>query len=44
MDKVIKEALKVKDRPVLMDFIVDPKEDVYPMVPAGEPLNKMVLL
>ncbi len=44
VDIVIKEALKVKDRPVLMDFIVDPKEDVYPMVPAGEPLNKMVLL
>ncbi len=44
VDKVIKEALKVKDRPVLMDFVVDPKEDVYPMVPAGEPLNRMVLL
>ncbi len=44
VDRVIKEALKIKDRPVLMDFIVDPKEDVYPMVPAGEPLNRMVLL
>jgi acetolactate synthase-1/2/3 large subunit len=41
---VIKEAMKVKDRPVLMDFIVNPEESVYPMVPAGQPLNKMLLV
>jgi acetolactate synthase-1/2/3 large subunit len=41
---VIKEALKVKDRPVLMDFIVNPAECVYPMVPAGQPLSKMLLV
>ncbi len=44
VDKVIKEALKVKDRPVFMDFIVNPAECVYPMVPAGQPLNKMLLV
>ncbi|VAW39180.1 Acetolactate synthase large subunit [hydrothermal vent metagenome] len=44
VDKVIKKALKIKDRPVLMDFVVDATEDVYPMVPAGQPLNKMLLV
>jgi len=32
---VIKESLKVKDKPVMMDFVVDWKSKVYPMVPAG---------
>ncbi|MBI5886311.1 MAG: biosynthetic-type acetolactate synthase large subunit [Deltaproteobacteria bacterium] len=41
---VIKQALAVKDTPVIMDFKVDPFEDVYPMVPSGEPLNKMLLV
>ena len=41
---VLKEAMKIKDRPVLMDFRVDPAENVYPMVPAGQPLNKMLLV
>ncbi len=44
VEKVIKEAMKVKDRPVLMDFIVDPAESVYPMVPAGQPISKMLLV
>lgn len=44
VEKVIKEAMAVKDKPVLMDFRVDPFEDVYPMVPAGQPLNKMLLV
>ncbi len=44
VDPVIKEALKVKDRPVFMDFVVDAAEDVYPMVPAGQPLSKMLLV
>ncbi|MEE8448304.1 MAG: biosynthetic-type acetolactate synthase large subunit [Thermodesulfobacteriota bacterium] len=28
---------------VLMDFVVDPEEDVYPMVPTGAPINEMLL-
>jgi len=31
-------------RPVIIDFVVDPEENVYPMVPAGEPLNQMRLV
>ena len=41
---LIKKAMRIKDRPVLMDFVVNPEESVYPMVPAGQPLNKMLLV
>ncbi len=40
---VIEQAL-AHPGPVLMDFQVDPEEGVYPMVPAGAPLTKMLLL
>ena len=30
--------------PIIVDFIVDPEANVYPMVPAGEPLNQMRLI
>jgi acetolactate synthase-1/2/3 large subunit len=30
--------------PVIIDFEIDPEENVYPMVPAGEPLNQMRLV
>ena len=41
--KVINEALKIKDRPVLIDFIVDREENVLPMVPAGKSYREMIL-
>ncbi len=41
---VIKKALKIKDRPIIIDFRVEPFEGVYPMVPAGQPINKMLLV
>jgi acetolactate synthase-1/2/3 large subunit len=27
-----------------MDFVVEPEECVYPMVPSGAPINKMLLV
>ena len=39
--KAIKKALGIKG-PVLMDFRVEPEENVFPMVPAGQPINKMI--
>jgi len=39
----IEKALAINDRPVIMDFAVSQKENVYPMVPAGAALNEMVL-
>jgi acetolactate synthase-1/2/3 large subunit len=41
--KVIQEALKVKDRPVIIDFVVDREENVLPMVPAGKSYREMIL-
>lgn len=40
---VIREALRTP-LPVLMDFVVEPEEGVYPMVPAGEALDRMLLV
>ncbi|MBW2039990.1 MAG: biosynthetic-type acetolactate synthase large subunit [Deltaproteobacteria bacterium] len=40
---VIQEALRIP-YPVLMDFVVEPEEGVYPMVPAGEPIDQMLLV
>jgi acetolactate synthase-1/2/3 large subunit len=34
VEGVIKEAISIK-RPVLIDFVVEPEENVYPMVPVG---------
>lgn len=41
---VIEKALSIKDRPVIMDFHIDREESVYPMVPAGAPISKMLLV
>jgi acetolactate synthase-1/2/3 large subunit len=40
---MLQQAFSIK-RPVIIDFVVDPEENVYPMVPAGEPLNQMRLV
>ncbi len=39
----IRSALDT-DGPVLVDFRIEPEEDVYPMVPAGAPINNMLLV
>ncbi|GBD96629.1 MAG TPA: biosynthetic-type acetolactate synthase large subunit [Nitrospirae bacterium] len=39
---VLREALKIKDKPVFMDFVVDWKEKVFPMVPAGAAIDEMI--
>jgi len=39
----IEEAVRVK-KVVVMDFVVSPEENVYPMVPVGSPLDKMLLV
>lgn len=40
-DKVLEEVLN-NDEPVLIDFRIDPAENVYPMVAPGKGLNEMV--
>jgi acetolactate synthase-1/2/3 large subunit len=39
----LKKAFSTPE-PVVIDFEIDPEENVYPMVPAGEPLNQMRLV
>jgi acetolactate synthase I/II/III large subunit len=40
---VIREALRTP-MTVFMDFVVEPEEGVYPMVPAGEAIDRMLLV
>ncbi len=41
--EIVEEALKVQDKPVVMDFHVDREENVLPMVPAGKSYKDMIL-
>jgi acetolactate synthase-1/2/3 large subunit len=41
VEPVLKEAFGVK-RPVLMDFVIDWQEKVFPMVPAGAAIDSML--
>lgn len=43
VEPIIKKALAT-NKPVIMDFIVEPEEGVYPMVPAGAPITEMLLV
>jgi acetolactate synthase I/II/III large subunit len=43
VEGAIKEALKLKDRLVFMDFITDQTENVYPMIAAGKGHHEMHL-
>ncbi len=43
VEGAIKEALAMKDRLVFLDFIIDRKQNVFPMVGNGKGLNEMVL-
>ena len=38
----LEQAMEVHDRPVLMDFRVDPEENVFPMVPTGQAIDRML--
>ncbi|MBI5814238.1 MAG: biosynthetic-type acetolactate synthase large subunit [Nitrospinae bacterium] len=38
----IEEAIRLR-KPAIIDCVVDREENVYPMVPAGEAINKMLL-
>jgi len=43
VEPVIRQALSTP-KPVLMDFVIDQNECVYPMVPAGAALTEMLLV
>ncbi len=43
VETAIKSALNT-NAPVFIDFVVEKEENVYPMVPAGAPLSRMLLV
>jgi acetolactate synthase I/II/III large subunit len=43
VDPVIEKALSVTDRSVVIDFRCDPREMVFPMVPAGASNDELIL-
>jgi acetolactate synthase-1/2/3 large subunit len=44
VEGALREAFKLKDRLVFMDFITDQTENVFPMVPGGKGLSEMILV
>ncbi len=38
----LKKAISSKNKPVLIDFVVEEFENVFPMVPAGEAIDRMI--
>lgn len=44
VEGALKEAFALKDRFVFMNFLTDPGENVYPMIPAGKGLSEMILI
>ena len=43
VEPVLREAMARKEELVLMDFITDQTENVYPMVPGGKGISEMIL-
>jgi acetolactate synthase-1/2/3 large subunit len=43
VESALREARKLKDRTVFMDFRTDPTENVFPMVQAGKGITEMLL-
>ncbi len=39
--KALEKAMKA-DNTVFVDFRIEPEENVWPMVPAGQAINKMI--
>ncbi|MFP5506828.1 MAG: acetolactate synthase 3 catalytic subunit [Gammaproteobacteria bacterium] len=44
VEGALKEAMKIRDKVVFLDFITDQNENVYPMIPAGAGQNEMILI
>jgi len=43
VEGALREAFAMKDRTVFLDFITDPDENVFPMIPAGGGQSEMLL-
>jgi len=43
VESVLRQGLAER-KPVIMDFVVESEEGVYPMVPSGAPITEMLLV
>jgi len=43
VEGALREAIRLKDRTVFLDFRTDPGENVFPMVQAGKGITDMLL-
>ncbi len=43
VEPALREAFNQKDKTIFLDFITDPTENVYPMIPAGKGHHEMIL-
>ena len=43
VDAALARAMEVNDRPTLIDFHINPQENVFPMIPAGQSIEEMMV-
>jgi len=43
VEGALSKAMEVNDRPVLIDFRVSREENVFPMIPAGQSIEEMMV-
>ncbi|MGB6121244.1 MAG: thiamine pyrophosphate-dependent enzyme, partial [Bacteroidota bacterium] len=42
VEDALRHALEHKDGPILVEFVVEKEDNVYPMVPAGQSVHEMI--
>ena len=42
VDAAFEKALASTDRPVVIDFVIDKDEKVFPIVPPGAPIDELI--
>jgi acetolactate synthase-1/2/3 large subunit len=43
VEPAIKRALSIKDKPIVIDFVVEREENVYPMIPGGKSVKDILM-
>jgi acetolactate synthase-1/2/3 large subunit len=43
VEPAIKKALSIKDKPIVIDFVVEKEENVYPMIPGGKSVKDILM-
>ena len=43
VEPAIKKALSIKDKPIVIDFIIEREENVYPMIPGGKSVKDILM-